>query len=71
MHRTRCQFFAAWVPFTVRARRGYDILHTLDKLPGMIDTIVEAVSAGELDEPLKTASDERRSKFRRVKKSRG
>lgn len=46
-------------------------IDTLDKLPGMIDTIVEAVSAGELDEPLKTASDERRSKFRRVKKARG
>ena len=40
----------------------------LDKLPSTIDTIVEAVETGELDEPLKIASDERRLRFRPSRK---
>lgn len=36
----------------------------LDKLPSVIGTVVEAIEAGELDEALKIASDERRLKFR-------
>jgi hypothetical protein len=37
----------------------------LDALPGIIDTLVEAVHAGELDAQLAAASSERRKNFKR------
>lgn len=39
----------------------------LAKLPETIDLIIEAVEAGELDEPLMTAMADRRSKLRGIK----
>jgi hypothetical protein len=39
---------------------------TLDKLPKVIDTIIEAVKAGELDRQLNAAMAERRLKLKRV-----
>ncbi len=38
----------------------------MDKLPKVIDMVIEAVSAGELDKVLKTALGERRVKLRQV-----
>ncbi len=38
----------------------------MDKLPKVIDMVIEAVSAGELDKVLKAALGERRVKLRRV-----
>jgi hypothetical protein len=40
-------------------------LRKLDALPGIIDTLVEAVHAGELDAQLAAASSERRKNFKR------
>jgi hypothetical protein len=39
---------------------------TLDKLPKIIDTIIEAVKAGELDKQLNAAMAERRLKLKKV-----
>ncbi len=39
---------------------------TMDKLPKVIDMVIEAVSAGELDKVLKAALGERRVKLRQV-----
>ena len=39
---------------------------SLDQLPKVIDTVIEAVKAGELDKPLKAAMGDRRSKLKRV-----
>ncbi len=38
----------------------------MDKLPKVIDMVIEAVSAGELDKVLKAALGERRVKLRQV-----
>ncbi len=38
----------------------------MDKLPKVIDMVIEAVSAGELDKVLKAALAERRVKLRQV-----
>ncbi len=38
----------------------------MDKLPKVIDIVIEAVSAGELDKVLKAALGERRVKLRQV-----
>ncbi len=38
----------------------------MDKLPKVIDLVIEAVSAGELDKVLKAALGERRVKLRQV-----
>ena len=39
---------------------------TLDKLPKIIETIIEAVKAGELDKQLNAAMAERRLKLKKV-----
>ena len=39
---------------------------TMDKLPKIVDTIIEAVKAGELDKPLNAAMAERRLKLKKV-----
>ena len=39
---------------------------TLDKLPKIIETIIEAVKAGELDKQLNAAMAERRAKMKKV-----
>jgi hypothetical protein len=38
----------------------------LDKLPKIIETIIEAVKAGEMDKQLNAAMAERRLKLKRV-----
>lgn len=38
----------------------------MDRLPAVIDTLIEATKAGELDQPLATAADERRKNFKKA-----
>ena len=53
-------------PLQITAKEGTIEVGTLDKLPETIDTVIEAVKAGELDKQLKAALGERRLKLRKV-----
>ncbi len=53
-------------PLAVADNESTIAVGALDKLPKVIDLVIEAVSAGELDKVLKTALGERRVKLRRV-----
>ena len=46
--------------------RALDALLTVTSVPKVIDMVIEAVSAGELDKVLKAALGERRVKLRQV-----
>ncbi len=53
-------------PLAITGDRSTIEIGTLDKLPKIIDTIIEAVKAGELDKQLNAAMAERRAKLKRV-----
>lgn len=53
-------------PLEVADKKPTIEVGTLDKLPKIIDTVMEAVKAGELDKQLRAAVSERRAKLKRV-----
>jgi hypothetical protein len=53
-------------PLAITGDKSTIEIGTLDKLPKIIDTIVEAVKAGELDKQLNAAVAERRLKLKKV-----
>ncbi len=53
-------------PLAITGDKSTIEIGTLDKLPKIIDTIIEAVKAGELDKPLYAAMAERRLKLKKV-----
>ncbi len=53
-------------PITIADNKSTIEVGAMDKLPKVIDMVIEAVSAGELDKVLKTALGERRVKLRQV-----
>jgi hypothetical protein len=53
-------------PLAIAGDKSTIEIGTLDKLPKIIDTIIEAVKAGELDKQLNAAMAERRLKLKKV-----
>ena len=53
-------------PLAITGDKSTIEIGTLDKLPKVIDTIIEAVKAGELDKQLNAAMAERRLKLKKV-----
>ncbi len=53
-------------PITIADNKSTIEVGAMDKLPRVIDMVIEAVSAGELDKVLKAALGERRVQLRRV-----
>lgn len=53
-------------PLAITGDKSTSEIGALDKLPKIIDTIIEAVKAGELDKPLNAAMAERRLKLKKV-----
>ncbi len=53
-------------PIAIADNKGTFEVGAMDKLPKVIDMVIEAVSAGELDKVLKAALGERRVKLRQV-----
>ncbi len=53
-------------PITIADNKSTIEVGAMDKLPKVIDMVIEAVSAGELDKVLKAALGERRVKLRQV-----
>ena len=53
-------------PLAITGDKSTIEVGTLDKLPKVIDTIIEAVKAGELDKQLNAAMAERRLKLKKV-----
>ncbi len=53
-------------PLAITGDKSTIEIGTLDKLPKIIETIIEAVKAGELDKPLNAAMAKRRAKLKKV-----
>ncbi len=53
-------------PLAITGGKSTIEIGTLDRLPKIIETIIEAVKAGELDKQLKAAMAERRLKLKKV-----
>ena len=53
-------------PLAITGDKSTIEVGTLDKLPKIIETIIEAVKAGELDKQLTAAMAERRLKLKKV-----
>ena len=53
-------------PLAITGDKSTIEIGTLDKLPKIIETIIEAVKAGELDKQLNAAMAERRLKLKKV-----
>ncbi len=53
-------------PLAITGDKSTIEVGTMDKLPKIIDTIIEAVKAGELDKQLNAAMAERRLKLKKV-----
>ena len=53
-------------PLAITGDKSMIEIGTLDKLPKIIDTIIEAVKAGEMDKQLNAAMAERRLKLKKV-----
>ncbi len=54
------------MPIVIADNKSTIEVGTMDKLPKVIDMVIETISAGELDKVLKAALGERRVKLRQV-----